>query len=91
MHGVLLDGSLALDSDDGGLGALSHDGNALALGVLLGEVRERKGDFLDVRGAETVRLGVGGGLGLVADDVVPVGRAGIQGLLEELRDERSRE
>ncbi len=91
MHGVLLDRGLALDSNDGGLGALGHDGNALSLGVLLGEVRERNGDFLDVCGAETVRLGVGGSLGFVANNVVPVGRAGIQGLLEELRDERSRE
>lgn len=36
-------------------------------------------------------FGVGGGLGLVADDVVPVGGAGIEGVLEELADEGGRQ
>lgn len=34
---------------------------------------------------------VGGGLALVADDVVPVGGGGVEGVLEELGDEGRRD
>jgi hypothetical protein len=44
-------------------------------------------DGRDVGGLQVVRLGVGGGLGLVADDVVPVGRSLVELLLEELGNE----
>lgn len=87
VDGVLLDLVLALGGHDGGLGALRHDGHALALLVLLGQVRHQLGDLLDVPGAVALGLGPGRGLGLVADHVVPVGGAGVEGLLEELRDE----
>lgn len=87
VDGVLLDLILALDGNDGRLGALGDDGNALALGVLLGEVGKSLGDLLDIGGVEAVGLGVGSGLALVADHIVPVGGRGIKGLLEELADE----
>lgn len=87
VHGVLLDGVLTLGGDDGGLGAVGDDGDALALGVLLGQVGHQLGDLLEVLGLVAVDLGPGGGLGLVADHVVPVGGAGVDGVLEELRDE----
>lgn len=88
VDGILLDLCLTLDGDNGGLGALGDDGDALAGGVLLGQISEGEGDVGDADASgEAVRLGVGGGLGLVADDVVPVGSAGIEGLLEELGDE----
>jgi hypothetical protein len=45
------------------------------------------GDGRDVGGLQVVRLGVCGGLGLVADDVVPVGRSLVKLLLEELGNE----
>ena len=88
MHGELFDLIVSLDSDEGRLGALSDDGNALTLGVLLGQVSQSLGDLLQVLGLEPVRLGVRGGLGLISDNVVPVRGAGVKGLLEELRDER---
>lgn len=93
MDGVLLNLVLALHGDDGGVRALGDDGDAGALGVLLGQVGEGLGDGGDVlrNAGEVVGLGVGGGLGLVADYVVPVGRRGVQRVLEELSDERRRQ
>lgn len=88
VDGESLDVVLALDSNDGRLGALSDNSNTLALLVLLGEVGEVLGDGRDVGGLQVVGLGVGGGLGLVADDVVPVRCGLVELLLEELRDER---
>lgn len=87
VDGVLLDLILTLDGNDGRLSALGDDGNALALGVLLGKVGKSLCDLLNIGGVEAVRLGVGGGLALVADHVVPVGSGSIKGLLEELADE----
>jgi hypothetical protein len=93
VDGVLLDLILALDGDDGRFGALGDDSHAGPLGVLLWQVGQGLGDggdvVLDV--AQAVRLGVGGRLGLVADDVVPVRRRRVQGVLEELGDERCRQ
>jgi hypothetical protein len=79
---------LALDGNDGRLGTLSNDGDTLTLLVLLGKVREVLGDGGDVSSLQVVGLGVCGGLGLVADDVVPVGSGLVELLLEELRNER---
>lgn len=87
VHGELLDLGLALRGDEGGLGALGDDDGALALGVLLGEVGDGAGDVAGRVGGEGVRLGVRGGLGLVADDVVGVGDRGVEDVLEELGDE----
>ena len=89
MDGESLDVVLALDGDDGRLGALSDDGNTLALLVLLGKVGEVLSDGGDVGGLEVVGLGVGGGLGLVADNVVPVRGGLVELVLEELANERS--
>lgn len=93
MNRELLDLVLALDGDDGGAGALGDDGDAGLLGVLLGQVGEGLGDSGDVLGdvSQVVGVGVGGGLGLVADDVVPVRGGGVEGVLEELGDKRGRE
>lgn len=90
-NGEFLDVLLALDSDDGWFGALGDDGDPLALLVFLGQVGELLGDLLDVGQLPVVRLGVGGGLGLVADDVVPVRGAGVERVLEELADEGGRQ
>lgn len=89
VNGEGLDVVLALDGDDGRLGALGDDGDALALIVLLRQVGQVLGDGRDVGGLEVVRLGVGGGLGLVADDVVPVRGGLVERVLEELGDEGS--
>lgn len=86
-HGVLLDLVLALHRHERGLGAVGDDGHALALGVGLGQVGHELGDFLQVLGGVALRLGPRRGLVLVADHVVPVRRAGVERLLEELRDE----
>lgn len=91
VDGELLDTLLALDGDESGLSALSDDGNALLLAVLLGEVGEVLDDVLGLLGGQAVRLSVGSSLGLVTDDVVPVGGGSINNLLEELGDKGSRE
>lgn len=91
VDGELLDALLALDGNESGLSALGDDGNTLALAVLLGEVGKVGDDILGLLGSQVVRLSVRGSLGLVADDVVPVGGAGVNNFLEELRNERSRE
>ncbi len=83
----LLDTILALDGNEGRASALGDDGNTLALGVLLGQVGEVNNDVLGLLGRKVVRLSVGSSLGLVSDNVVPVRGAGIDGVLEELRDE----
>lgn len=88
VDGESLDLILALDGNNGGLSALGDDSNTLALLVLLGKVGEVLGDGGNVGGLEVVRLGVRGSLGLVTDDVVPVGSGLIELLLEELRNER---
>lgn len=91
VDGDLLDLGLALDGEERGLGALGDDDDTLALRVLLGEVGDVAGNILGGVRGERVRLGVGGRLGLVADDVVAVGDGGIQDVLEELGDEGGRE
>lgn len=91
VHRELLDAVLALDSNEGGVGALGDDRDTLALAVLLGQVGEVLDDVLGLLGGKVVGLGVGGGLGLVTNDVVPVRGAGVDNLLEELGDEGSRQ
>lgn len=87
----LLDLVLALDSDQSRLGALSDNGNTLPLGVLLGKVGQSLDYVPGLLGRKVVGHSIGLGLGLIADDVVPVRGAGVDDLLEELGDEGSRE
>lgn len=89
MDGEGLDVVLALDGNDGGLSALGDDDGTLALGVLLGQVGHVLGDGRDVFGVEVVRSSEGASLGLVANNVVPVGRSLVELVLEELGNERS--
>ena len=91
VDGDLLDLGLALGDEERGLGALGDDDDALALRVLLGEVGDVAGDVLGGVGGKRVRLGVGGRLGLVANDVIAVGDSGVQDVLKELGDEGGRE
>lgn len=92
VDGELLDLILTLESDDGRVRALGDYGNAGPLGVLLGQIGEGLGDGGNVLGnaGEVVGVSVGGGLGLVADYVVPVRGGGVEWVLEELGDEGRR-
>lgn len=78
-------------SGDGGQSTLGDDGEPGAVGVLLGKLSKLLGDLDNVFGAPAVALGVRTSLGLVAEGVVGVGENGVKLVLEELRDERSRE
>lgn len=93
MHGVLLHIIGALDGDDRRESALRDDGHARLLGVGLGQVGQGLGDGGDVGlgDRQGVRLRVRRGLALVADHVVPVRRAGVERVLEELGDEGRRD
>lgn len=83
----LADLVLALDGHQSRPSALGDNGNTLPLGVLLGKIGEVLGNILGLLAGQVVRLGVGGSLGLVTNNVIPVGSAGIDGVLEELRNE----
>lgn len=56
MYWVFLDISIASvgNSGDGGVGALREDNGPAPLAVLLGEVDNRLGDFLDILGGDVV-------------------------------------
>lgn len=91
VDGELLDVVLTLDSNQCRVGALGDDGDSLSLLVLLREVGKMLGNILGLLAGKIVGLSVSGGLGLVANDVVPIRGASIDRILEELGDERSRE
>jgi hypothetical protein len=59
--------------------------------VLLWQVGKVLGDSGNVVAVEVVRIGVGDGLRLVSNNVVPVWCGLVELLLEELWDERRRE
>ena len=95
-HGVLGDGGGAVGvrvGDDGRESAVRADDDAVALGVGLGEERHAAGDLGKVILAEVPLHGGGKGLelGLVADDVVPVGHQLEEGVLVKLGNEGGRE
>lgn len=92
VDGEGLDIGLALGGDDGRLGALGDDDDTLALLVGLRQVGNLLGDGSHVGGVarQVVRGRVGLGLGLVADQVVPVLGRFVQGVLEELGDKGRR-
>src|SRR6478752_557196 len=73
VNGELLNIVLTLDSNQSRVGTLSDNGNSLSLVVLLGEVGEVLDDILGLLAGKVMGLGVGGSLGLVTNDVVPVG------------------
>jgi len=70
-HLGLLSFTLA-DGDDDGLGSLSDNSDTVALGVGLLEVGHELGGSSTVFGLESLLLGEGGGLVLVAEDVIGV-------------------
>jgi hypothetical protein len=84
---VLLGGGGALgdvaDDGDGLVGALGEDDGSWSRSVLLWQQGDLLCDLLNVGGAQVVGLGVGEGLGLVANQVVPVWGVGVQWLLED--------
>lgn len=88
-----LSASLELVSGDnnGVINTLGHNDNTGALGVGLGQNSHGLGNGGHVSGLNAVRLGVGQNLRLVTNDVVPVDRGSIKGLLEELGQEGSRQ
>ena len=79
------------DGNNGRIGTLRDDNDARPLRILLRQAGKVGGDGGDVVGAEVVGGGVGARLRLVADQVVPVGRGGVERGGEELRDEGGRE
>lgn len=83
-----LDGAVGRgNTDNGGQSTLGDDGNARALGVLLGQKGELLGDLDNVLSAPLVAGGVGTSLSLVTEGVVSVGENAVQLLLEELGNE----
>lgn len=91
VHWVRLGITLALDGNDGRIGALGDDGNTLTLFVLLGQVGQMLGNGGNVVSVELVRVSVRHSLRLVSDHIIPVWCGLVERLLEELRDERRRE
>lgn len=92
MNRDLLDIDLAAllcGDSDGGVGALCEDDGPGPLCVLLRAVGNGLGDLLDILSVNVVRLGEGGGLGLVANEDVDVGEDLVERVLEELCDEGS--
>lgn len=96
---VLVDGvdrvalciAFILDGNHSRVGALCDDRNTLPLCVLLWEVGECFGNGWDVVGVQVVRIGIGNGFCLVANDIIPVRSSLVKRILEELGDERRRE
>ena len=94
LDGPLLDLNFAAGlhrSRDSGQGTLSDNGSPWAVVVLLGQLSQLLGDLNDVLSAPAVALGVRTGLSFVAEGVVGVGQDFVKLVLEELRNERSRE
>ena len=73
------------------IGALCEDNSPGPLSVLLGAVGNSLGDLLDILGLDVVRLSECGGLSLVTNKDVDVREDLVEGVLEELRNERSRQ
>ena len=77
----------ALDGDKGRVRALRDNSDPLTLGVLLGQICQQARDLLDILRGMPLVLRPAERLGLVADDVVPVGCRLRELVLEELRQE----
>lgn len=94
LDGPLLDVNLTAGlhgSRDSGQGTLSDNGGPWAVVVLLGQLSQLLGDLNNVLSTPAVALRVRTGLGFVAESVVGVGQNFIELVLEELRNEGSRE
>lgn len=94
LDGPLLDLNLTTGlhgSRDSGQGTLSDNGGPWAVVVLLRQLSQLLGDLNNVLSAPAVALRVRTGLGFVAESVVGVGQDFIELVLEELRNEGSRE
>lgn len=91
MHLILPHLALPLHRDHSRFRSLRDDHRALALAVLLRQVRDVARNLLDVLRGQPMRLRIAAGLGLVPDEVVPVRRGLVQLRGEELRDERRAE
>ena len=82
---------LVSNNSDSGVGALGEHNSTNPLRVLLGKRNDGLGNLLHILGGKVVRLSVGGGLGLVANEDFDVGEDLVELVLEELGDERSRQ
>lgn len=72
-----------------GVGALCENDSPGSLCVLLGAVGDGLSNLLDILGLDVVRLGESGGLGLVTNEDVNVGKDFVERVLEELGNEGS--
>jgi hypothetical protein len=80
--------ALLCGDGDGGVGALGDDHSPCTLGVFLGALGNLLRNLLDCAVfSVVVRLGKGGGFGLVADEDIDVGQDLVERVLEELGDE----
>lgn len=87
MHGKFSHAILALDRHEGRIRSLRNHHGPLPLLIFLGQIGNMPCNLADVLRAQRMGVGVRSGLGLVADQVVPVRGRLIERVLEELRDE----
>lgn len=77
----------SLHGDNSRVCALGDNDRPLPLAVLLGQIGHMARNLGDILCAERMCVGISPGLGLVADDEIPIGCRLIELVLEELRDE----
>ena len=89
MNGILRD--LPILCNNRRISALRNDSNSLPLRVRLWQRSQMLSNLLDILGLQSVALGISQRLRFITNNIVPVRGARIQRLLEELRNERSRQ
>ncbi|KAH3685596.1 hypothetical protein WICPIJ_003426 [Wickerhamomyces pijperi] len=87
---VGVSGRVVGDSD-GWFQTVGDDHGSVLLGIDLWFLGNVLGDFLQIGGLQTVRLSISSSFGFVTNDVVGESNGLVQDVLEELRDERSRQ